>query len=277
MRSVTFDTLRVDAPIFSKEVFSKNDRAWIRLKEYLLADEEFYWEVRKDNQINVYFEGGNVIRLHYCSRHKCLQAFIHEKYLGINGKKYIDYLEYSKTQDVSLEEIKRHIKEFYSRKKGSDKENWSEKFIQSQYILKYRSRYIDSEFAYKNEDFNLRIDLVECINGKIRFVELKRLDDARMLKETDDSPEVINQINDYRKFIKRYENAIVKYYQKVWDIKNSLNLPNTPIRPNSINTEPHLLIFNRWSKSHPKRVEHVRRMERILDRECVSYHIENEI
>ena len=277
-KKVTFGTLKVDAPIFKSEPIAKNDTQWQQLKQILLADSDLYWEIRKDNQINVYFEGGSIIRLHYCSKHKRMQAFIHEKYIGNKGDKYIDLLAYLESHNISLEDIKANIKANYSQKNGNSKEKWSEKYIQSQYLLKYRQNYIDSEFAYKTDEFDIRIDLVECVNGEIRFVELKRIDDARMLKETDATPKVVTQVKDYKKFISQYKTEILAYYQKVWDIKqNKLKLPNTPQRPTSINLEPQLLIFNRWTKPHAKRDIHTQRMEEILKREGIDYKIETEI
>ena len=46
---VTFDTLKPDARIFLE--LNNNPHWWIRFKE----DSSLYIEVRKDNQVNVYF------------------------------------------------------------------------------------------------------------------------------------------------------------------------------------------------------------------------------
>ena len=55
--AITFDKLKRDAKIFVE--LSKNPEWWKRFKE----DSLLYIEIRKDNQVNVYFEGGSVARL----------------------------------------------------------------------------------------------------------------------------------------------------------------------------------------------------------------------
>ena len=286
MKPVTFDTLNSNASIFSEDSIAKNDASWRALKEILLYDHDLYWEIRKDNQINVYYEGGSLIRLHFCSKHKRLQAFIHEKYLGKDGSSYIDLLKYIEDNKLPIAEtvqnIKSQIKERYTEKHGiEDEECWSEKYIQSQIILGKdpmptwgQILWLDSEFAYKNDDFDIRIDLVSCVKGELRFVELKRLDDPRMLTITESAPEVVRQMNEYRRFAKTYEKEIIAYYQKVMTIKKRLGLP-TPRNgmPTRLNTEPLLFIYNRWTKRTEKRVVHTRRMERILCREKINYAI----
>ena len=81
MANIKFDTLNESAKIFD-ELKNKKPIWW----EYCKQDKSFYIELRKDNQVNVYFEGGSIIRVHYCSRHKELQTFTHSKYLGIEDK-----------------------------------------------------------------------------------------------------------------------------------------------------------------------------------------------
>ena len=49
--AITFDKLKTDAKIFVE--LSKNPEWWKRFKENSLL----YIEIRKDNQVNVYFEG----------------------------------------------------------------------------------------------------------------------------------------------------------------------------------------------------------------------------
>lgn len=73
--AVKFQTLNPNAPIFRE--LEKEPSWWKRFKN----DPSLYIEVRKDNQVNVYFEGGSIARIHYCSKHKQLQIFTHHKYL----------------------------------------------------------------------------------------------------------------------------------------------------------------------------------------------------
>lgn len=71
-----FNKLNKNATIFKE--LSKTPSWWQTFK----SNPDLYIEVRKDNQVNVYFEGGSVAKIHYCSRHKKLQVFTHHKYLG---------------------------------------------------------------------------------------------------------------------------------------------------------------------------------------------------
>ena len=275
MAKSTFETLNPNAPLFS-ELKSGNYSWWENIKK----DDRLYIEIRKDNYINVYFEGGNVAKLEYRSKDKTIQTSTHSKYLHGNGD---DYVECSLDKDKDLETIITNIQKYYSKtkdekekEKGKEKEEWSEKYIQSQYIINYRSKYIDSEFAYKDDSFDIRVDLIECINGELRFVELKTIDDGRMLKKTDDNPEVVEQVKAYEDFISNYKKEIVEYYQKVWEIKKDLGLTIPEKCPSSLAEKPLLLIFNRWTKSTSRRDEHTDRMEKILKKD-IDYKITSEI
>ena len=278
MAKSTFETLNPNAPLFS-ELKSGNYSWWENIKK----DDRLYIEIRKDNYINVYFEGGNVAKLEYRSKDNTIQTSTHSKYLHGNGD---DYVECSLDKDKDLETIITNIQKYYSKtkdekekEKGKEKEEWSEKYIQSQYIINYRSKYIDSEFAYKDDSFDIRVDLIECINGELRFVELKTIDDGRMLKKTDDNPEVVEQVEAYKNFISNYykREKIVEYYQKVWEIKKDLGLTIPEKCPSSLAEKPLLLIFNRWTKSTSRRDEHTSRMEEILRNNDIDYKITSEI
>ena len=65
MAKVTFETLNPNAPLFS-ELKSGKYAWWENIKQ----NHDLYIEIRKDNNINVYFQGGSVVKLHYCSKHK---------------------------------------------------------------------------------------------------------------------------------------------------------------------------------------------------------------
>lgn len=272
--AVTFNTLTKDAVIFKE--LSKGPSWWQHFK----SDPSLYIEIRKDNQINVYFEGGSVARIHYCSKHQKLQVFSHHKYLGIPNSKPM-YVECSNFIGENIDEILFRVKSNYSQKKRVEgylaKESLSEKYIQSKLITGNMQHHLDSEFAYKNNSVDIRIDLVNVLDGKLTFVELKRLDDGRMLKKTDDNPEVISQMSQYHKFVNDNRELLLNYYQRLYDIKESLGLPIPDSRPIEINMTPELLIFNRWVKDHPSRTQHRERMEQILKRESIRYSIINEL
>ena len=267
MAKATFETLNPNAPLFS-ELKSGNYSWWENIKK----DRRLYIEIRKNNYINVYFEGGNVAKLEYRSKDKKIQAFTHRKYLYGNGTGYAEC-----SLDNDLETIINNIPNMYSGKKGYEKENLSEKYIQSQYIKNYHYNYIDSEFAYKDDSFDIRVDLIECINGELRFVELKTIDDGRMLKKTDDNPEVVEQVKAYEDFISNYKKEIVEYYQKVWEIKKDLGLRIPEERPSSLAEKPLLLIFNRWTNLEPRRKIHTKRLIDILNIKEIDYIIKEDI
>lgn len=269
MAQVTFEKLNVESALFAKLKSGKYPW-WDKVKN----NPNLYIDVRKDNNLNVYFEGGSVIKLHYCSRHKKIQAYTHKKYLYKEGKGYVECAD---MLNENIDTIIENIPTFLSQRKGVEKESWSETYIKGHIITK-RPNHLDSEFAYTDEGRNIQIDLIECVNGVIRFVELKRIGDNRMLNKDNTTPEVVDQIEKYSKFIKKYKNELVAYYQKIWDIKHDiLKLPNLPLRPVDIDTKPLLLIFNNWTTTSTRKEKHTRDMEEILKRKNVNYIIESEI
>lgn len=269
MKQVTFEKINTKSALFA-ELKSGKYPWWDKVKR----DPNLYIDVRKDNNINVYYEGGSVIKLHYCSKHKKIQAKTHVKYLYGKGKGYVECAD---MLNEKIDSIIERIPVFYSQKKGGDKELWSETYIKGHIITK-RPNHLDSEFAYTDDGINLQIDLVECVNGMLRFVELKRIGDNRMLNKDETSPEVIDQINKYRKFIEKNKTELVRYYQTIWDIKHDLlDLPNLPLRPIDINPEPLLLIFNNWTKVSSRRSDRMERIKNHLKNANIDYVIESEI
>lgn len=272
--AITFDKLKTDAKIFVE--LSKNPEWWKRFKENSLL----YIEIRKDNQVNVYFEGGSVARIHYCSKHKKLQIFTHKEYLNGNYDK--TYPEISDSIEEKYETILKGVQNCYSQKKGKiyslSKEKWSEKYIQAAIVVKNRSIHLDSEFAYNDDQSKNRIDLIKCIDGVVTFVELKRINDGRMLHEDDNTPlEIVDQMERYKQFIEKYEAQLLTYYQRVYDIKMSLGLPVPDNRPVKINLTPELLIFDGWEKSTKGRKDHRERMYKILNEKDIKYYTITEI
>lgn len=285
--AVTFKTLKRGAQIFKE--LSKTPDWWLKFKN----TSSLYIDIRKDNQVNVYYEGGSIARIHYCSRHKKLQVFIHYKYLGVGAPSksnvYIDVLDKYKIDKKSDEDLQsfidcilENVKKNYSQKKGScrstyPKGKWSETYIKAQLINKNMDIHLDSEFAYKDDESDTRIDLVRCDNGLVTFVELKRMDDGRMLHKDDEVPEIIFQMRKYKSFIEKYKDQILQYYQDVYDIKNDLGLPVPGIRPVAVNPIPQLLIFDRWERYTTKREIHRKRVKECLDRENVNYSIKSDL
>ncbi|WP_287072358.1 hypothetical protein [Prevotella sp. LMAG:51] len=283
--AITFDILKPEAKIFQE--LKKNPSWWARFKN----DSSLYIEIRKDNQVNVYFEGGSVARIHYCSKHKKLQVFTHHKYLNLPApSKRNAYIECSGIIDEPKEtnseilvcdKVIERVKTCYSQKHAIngivDKEKWSEKFIQGTLITQSSDFHLDSEFAYNDATDKNRIDLIRCDKGVITFVELKRIADGRMLHKTDESPEIVDQMNRYKDFITKYSVELLAYYQKLYDVKAELGLPVPQIRPSSINPEPHLLIFDNWTKETTGRKIHRERLIDILNREKINFSIQTDL
>lgn len=283
--AITFDILKPEAKIFQE--LKKNPSWWARFKN----DSSLYIEIRKDNQVNVYFEGGSVARIHYCSKHKKLQVFTHHKYLNLPApSKSNAYIECSGIIDEPKEtnseilvcdKVIERVKTCYSQKHAIngivDKEKWSEKFILGTLITQSSDFHLDSEFAYNDATDKNRIDLIRCDKGVITFVELKRIADGRMLHKTDESPEIVDQMNRYKDFITKYSVELLAYYQKLYDVKAELGLPVPQIRPSSINPEPHLLIFDNWTKETTGRKIHRERLIDILNREKINFSIQTDL
>ena len=270
--AITFDTLKSDARIFLE--LGKEPAWWKRFKE----DPSLYIEIRKDNQVNVYFQGGSVARIHYCSKKGQLQVFTHHKYLGEPApSKGSLYKECSEQIGNCLEEVLERVKKEYSQKHQVGgvvpKEKWSEKYIQGTLIIQSRHCHLDSEFAYIDGETNNRIDWVICDDGVVTFVEVKRMDDGRMLHETDATPEVVFQMNRYKQFIEKYKPQLLLYYQKLYEIKKSLGLPVPDFKPASINETPELLIFDRWEKNTIDRDKHRNRLRKILEKEQIKFQV----
>ena len=283
--AITFNTLKPEAKIFNE--LKKNPSWWVRFKN----DSSLYIEIRKDNQVNVYFEGGSVARIHYCSKHKQLQVFTHHKYLNLPApSKSNSYIECSGIIDEPIEtdseilvcdKVIERVKKCYSQKHAIngivDKEKWSEKFIQGTLITQSSEFHLDSEFAYNDATDKNRIDLIRCDNGVITFVELKRIADGRMLHKTDESPEIIAQMTRYRDFVDKYSDELLAYYQNLYDIKVDLGLPVPQVRPSSINPEPLLFIFDNWTKETTGRRIHRERLIDILNREHIIFRIQTDL
>ncbi|MCP4143292.1 MAG: hypothetical protein GY755_23890 [Chloroflexi bacterium] len=195
--------------------------------ENLLRDEDLYIEIRKDNYIDVYFNGGGIIRKLKFTRGE-YSGSIHFKYLLSDKAEYIKYdfttpkvflaqekiklLSFVNFDPEVLRRIKNNIKNHYSAN--------SEKGIQARFINK-AGCFLDTEFAYNYADNKLRIDLiwVDKHNKKILFVELKTMGDSRLYTN-----EIHEQLKKYHDFSCRFEGEIVDYYQKLFAIKKSLNI-----------------------------------------------------
>ena len=204
--------------------------------------------------------------------------FTHHKYLGEPAPSRNNlYVECSDRIENICDEVMERIQTLYSQKKAEEginaKEKWSEKFIQGMLVINSRTVHLDTEFAYNDAQDDIRIDLTQCRKSSLTFIELKRMDDNRMLHATDNNPEVVYQMQDYKDFIARYRSELLEYYKKVFDIKVQLGLPVPDSAPVLINPIPELIIFDRWVKPTNQREIHRQRVCELLERNGILYKV----
>jgi len=259
--SGSFDALDPSEPIF-KEI--KEQKWWKLFRE----DPELYIEIRKDNYINVYYYGGALAKINYNKIKKEFVGETNKQYVGVDEELNLKELNKEK-----IEEIKKRINDIYLKDK-------IEKKIQGKMIINKDSKYIDSEFEYKFEYKNdkfLRIDLVKLSDGILSFVELKHIEDSRLRndeKRNPEIPEIIDQMDKYRKFINKYEKEIIDYYKKIIQLKNDLEIfkqkRSTDI---TFNKTPRLIIANTYEELSKGRIERIRAIEDLLKKHNIDYEI----
>ncbi|WP_430816408.1 hypothetical protein [Carboxylicivirga sp. RSCT41] len=193
----------------------------------LVNDENIYIDIRKDNYIDVYYNGGNIIRELRFKNGK-FNGSINYKYLVPVKSEYINYdfdnqsiglqqsqinlLDVNNFDSASLKLITNNISTHYPAS--------SEKGIQARFI-KNANCFLDTEMAYNDGNSLLRIDLVwiDTSNKKIVFVELKTMGDSRVY-----TTELRDQLKKYHDFAVKYEQEIIGYYTKVFEIKKMLGI-----------------------------------------------------
>ena len=233
-QTTPFSTLNPSGDIFTALLPSTAPVWW----KTLINDRDINIEVRKDNYIDVYYNGGAIIKeLKYNSR-TGFSGKIHRAYIPIDTTDdYVKYL-FSPTNDIDFSPVKIEPASNFSSSLSLIKKqiaksfpSGSEKAIQSKFI-RNDSAFIDSEFQYNLGHELIRIDLVRIDEKlkKIVFVELKRIGDARLY-----NGEIVLQLEKYENFITSYDKALETYYRDIFMIKKSLG-----ILPESIKSLPSL-------------------------------------
>ncbi len=235
----------------------------------LISDKDVYPEIRKDNTIDVYYNGGAIISdLRY--RGSCFTGKTHYKYLlpekSDTVKLFFDCKKDIHPQNESipllnlesfdantLKRIKANISTHYNAS--------SEKGIQARFIKK-TGGFIDSEFAY-NIGNKTRIDLVwvDTKTKKIIFVELKTMGESRLYRPKDG---IADQLSKYCSFLSTNSKELKDYYCRLFEIKKKLNiLPAklksvTSLTNYSIEEKPLLLIGGceqEWINTEAKKID----------------------
>ena len=280
--------LNPNAPLF--KILRDNPPAWW---EMLKRDSDLYIDIRKNDKIMIYYQGGRVACLTYDQDTGKLSATIHPKYLGYTDKTNDKYYETDSErpiyQDIEndicpqlIKSIKSNIEEYYSKKGSSKKseEDIQEKLIQGKRVIECLGvSHIDSEFAHRQYDGKtnmIRIDLVHIENHEIVFEELKKVTDPR-LRTLDGNPEILTQMNSYEEFITENAEVLLEYYKTLLMIKERLGLPVPRIEdPNllKVRKKPRLIIYDTYTKETTARKVRILDIERILsgyDKTIIPY------
>ena len=229
--------LRIDHGLFNNLV--KNPPLWwINLK----TDSDLYIDIRKGNHLNIYHNGGSIMKLEWAGEYK---AKIHFEYIPLQkDKDYLPFdfqnenisLEKHETISInnfekeSLERMKKKIRKFYP--------NDSEKGMQGHYVIKNngddrnpKGFFIDTEYQFSidvnQESSKGRIDLVwvDTERKEIAFVELKTIGDQRLYAANCNNPESIDiQLKKYTIFARKNERELIEYYDVVFQIKKKLEI-----------------------------------------------------
>ena len=277
----SFDALNEESRLW-RELENNPPQWW----KNILADEELYVEIRKDNYANIYYYGGNVALVRWTGGK--LKVETHQKYLGdktpvkvvikkvkeegieIEKEKkvyeYRDCMEKLQTKE-GLEEMKRCIRDIYhdihgENKHGETREerDWnkhlytsSEKTIQGALKLRFPDKYIDSEFAYQWPYIDKQGKTHTTI--RIDLVELKekilvftelKLITDPRLTSGKGEPEIINQMEAYAEFIQKYAEELKDYYAKLLRIKRRIGLWDGETQIEHLSLKPVLLIVNTY-------------------------------
>lgn len=225
--SEIFSRLDPDHKLF-QNLIERNPIWW----QNLVKDPEIYIEVRKDNYLDVYYNGGRLLDLSFTNRFK---GQIHFEYIPLQSQNdylpleitdgsvtindsLIKILEFRNFSDNELKVIKKRISKFYPPS--------SEKGIQASFVLKKNNQFLDTEFQHKS---GIRFDLmwVDVEMKKLFAVELKTTKDQRLFvndreKEITNYNKINMQLKKYRDFIRDNRYDLISHYQRVFQVKKKL-------------------------------------------------------
>lgn len=273
--------LNPDSEIFKILASNNPPKWWIIAKN----DPDLYIDIRKENEVIIYYNGGRAAGIKYYKKKKVLKVTAHPKYLGHTDIKDQKYYKNDKKHtpiyqpcedwlENRLGELKSNIIKYYSKVENG--EDTSEKRIQGRLIINGREKYLDSEFEHRLRDgerHTIRIDLVKIENGRIIFEELKRIKDDRLMTK-DGHPEILTQMQEYKDFLAINISALGDYYKELYKIKEKLGLPVPPVKDVNaliVDNEPQLIIANNYNKITPDRETRIKDIEKILKSKDIVY------
>lgn len=257
-------------PLF--ETLKRDNPLWWQYVKDNIKPSGFYVDIRKDNSLNIYYNGGSLLKIKWS--YGKISCKIHAYYLGETGSGYITYDP--ERVPYEADEIKKKIASRYS--------NTSENGIKARLICAHGATFIDSEFAYSEPRsggyLTTRIDMVKIEDEKIVFVELKRIQDGRLLTNEYEQgrPEILTQMGLYHDFINKHKEEITGYYRKLYDIKRELGiLPKSLASVENIdnyelcdNVE---LFIESYDYLTPKRTRRVNAIREILDNNSITHNL----
>ena len=268
------------------EELSKNPLWWKELKEV----DNLYFNVRKNNRINVYYRGASIMSLSH--KDGKVSAEIHNYYLGYEKKACEDLCIKYGNVILKPEEIVCRIPTIMKRVEANKKnvaclegeeingKNYSsEKYYQSEMYLR-NNQYIDTEFAVSLDDGTaIRIDLVKVNeNGAIQFEELKLIDDDRLdpAKYKNKEVEIQRQMDSYEQFLREAdklkgtdeEPILIEYYNKVLRIMDKIGVRKCTRPIEGVSNYVQLTVEQNYTKRWPVRDK---RVERVYEA-CRGFH-----
>jgi len=239
---------------FNAKILNPSDETFNELKtgnypwwDNLKKNENISIQIRKDNTIDVYYNGGAILsNLKYDKKIKEFTASIHSKFIplkketgknpnqllslssnGVSFSKEIETMEFLQFEKKELTKIINRINQYNDAK--------SEKGIQFKFIAN-DPFIIDAEFQFGN---TLRFDLVRLDKKekKIVFIEVKTMGDPRLFVEKKNkkekkaaSEDINSQLKNYYDFAEANTDSIRDYYKKVLLIKNDLKLTKPEVK-----------------------------------------------
>lgn len=230
MKSITdLSLINQEAPVFV--YLAEVNPLWWQLIKY---DKDIYIDVRKDNTIDVYYNGGSFMSGIKLSRG--LPSWkTHYKYL-VNSDDGSDYIS-SETKELpimknltsyltqtSLVKLKSNIRTFYPSS--------SEKGVQGSFVTQDDSCFIDTEFAFTEDGHTDRVDMVwvDIAKSKILFVELK-LPENSELYDFSQERNIRSQLSRYAALAARHKAKIEAYYKRLFSIKKDLGILPNKLQP----------------------------------------------